>query len=204
MKLNKLGTFSMAQLGSSKSVIADFVKKARNNMGDEFGESLIKLVRTLPNVLKYLPSDRAKDARNFVISLQYWIAGNSENLENMLLNVAYNYVAGLKNLEYKAADPIQSPEIGIWHPMASNMFENLEDYLNWYNRRKDIELTKDADVTGLVLQRSHIVTGDAGHYEGVVSEFEAAGCRVVPVFAGGLDFSSPINLFFYDPLGSDR
>merc|ERR1712054_96031 len=55
-----------------------------------------------------------------------------------------------------------------------------------------------------VLQRSHIVTGDAGHYEGVVSEFEAAGCRVVPVFAGGLDFSSPIKSFFYDPLGSGR
>lgn len=29
MKLNKLGTFSMAQLGQSKSLIGDFIKSAR-------------------------------------------------------------------------------------------------------------------------------------------------------------------------------
>ena len=29
MKLNKLGTFSMSQLGQSKSIIGDFIKSAR-------------------------------------------------------------------------------------------------------------------------------------------------------------------------------
>lgn len=33
-------------------------------------------VRTLPKVLKYLPSDKAQDARNYVNSLQYWLGGN--------------------------------------------------------------------------------------------------------------------------------
>jgi len=28
--------------------------------------------------------------------------------------------------------------------------------------------------------------------------------QVVPVFAGGLDFSLPVRKFFYDPLGSGR
>ena len=28
--------------------------------------------------------------------------------------------------------------------------------------------------------------------------------QVVPVFAGGLDFSSPVKKFFYDPLGSGK
>ena len=35
---------------------------------------------------------------------------------------------------------------------------------------------------------------------GVVSELEARGAKVIPVFAGGLDFSSPVKKFFYDPL----
>jgi cobalamin biosynthesis Mg chelatase CobN len=39
-------------------------------------------------VLKYLPSDKAQDARNFVQSLQYWLGGNAENLENLLLSTA--------------------------------------------------------------------------------------------------------------------
>lgn len=31
---------------------------------------MLKLLRTLPKVLKYLPSDKAKDARNFMMSFQ--------------------------------------------------------------------------------------------------------------------------------------
>jgi cobalamin biosynthesis Mg chelatase CobN len=39
----------------------------------------------------------------------------------------------------------------------------------------------DAPVIGLVLQRSHLVTGDEGHYSGVVSELEARGAKVSTV-----------------------
>jgi magnesium chelatase subunit H len=31
---------------------------------------LLKLVRTLPKVLKYLPTDKAQDARQFIMSFQ--------------------------------------------------------------------------------------------------------------------------------------
>lgn len=53
-----------------------------------------------------------------------------------------------------------------------------------YDTRKDLKLPADAPVVGLVLQRSHLVTGDEGHYSGVVGELEARGAKVVPVFAG--------------------
>ena len=36
------------------------------------------------------------------------------------------------------------------------------------------------------------------------SQATASPTQVVPVFAGGLDFSSPVKKFFYDPLGSGR
>jgi len=48
MRLNKLGTFSMAQLGQSKSAIASFMKKRRESSGSGFEDSMLKLVRTLP------------------------------------------------------------------------------------------------------------------------------------------------------------
>jgi cobalamin biosynthesis Mg chelatase CobN len=73
-----------------------------------------------------------------------------------------------------------------------------------YDTRRDLKLPADAPVIGLVMQRSHLVTGDEGHYSGVVAELEARGAKVVPVFAGGLDFSSPVKKFFYDPLGSGK
>ena len=198
MRLNKLGTFSMAQLGQSKSAIASFMKKKKESGG--FEEGMLKLVRTLPKVLKYLPSDKAQDARNFMNSLQYWLGGSSDNLENFLLMISKAYVPALKDMEMEIAEPETFPDIGIWHPTAPTMYEDLKEYLNWYDTRKDMTFAKDAPVVGLVLQRSHLVTGDEGHYAGMVMELESRGAKVVPVFAGGLDFSVPVERFFFDPI----
>ena len=62
MRLNKIGSFTMASMGQSKSVIADFMKKNKPS-GTSFQDGMLKLVRTLPKVLKFLPGDKAKDAR---------------------------------------------------------------------------------------------------------------------------------------------
>ena len=62
------------------------------------------------------------------------------------------------------------------------MYEDLKEYLNWYDTRRDTKFAADAPVIGLVLQRSHLVTGDEGHYSGVVSELEAQGAKVLHVF----------------------
>ena len=195
MKLNKLGTFSMAQLGQSKSVFSEFIKSARKvrlhsaaasergrrasralscahnacagfsriralatasarshhtcaehcppaagtavvaalimQNNDNFEEGLLKLVRTLPKVLKYLPSDKAKDARNFVNSLQYWLGGNTDNLENLLLNISSSYVPALQGVDFSVEEPTLPPDVGIWHPLAPMMYEDLKEYLNW-------------------------------------------------------------------------
>ncbi|MBW4629890.1 MAG: magnesium chelatase subunit H [Brasilonema octagenarum HA4186-MV1] len=207
MRLNKMGSFSLAQLGQSKSVIAQFMRKRKEKSGAGFQDGMLKLLRTLPQVLKYLPMDKAQDARNFMLSFQYWLGGSADNLENFLLMLADKYV--LKNnletrtftsVQYKA--PVVYPDMGIWHPLAPTMFEDVKEYLNWHNSRKDIPNDlKDplAPCVGLVLQRTHLVTGDDAHYVAMVQELEAMGARVLPVFAGGLDFSKPVDAHFYEP-----
>jgi magnesium chelatase subunit H len=205
MRLNKLGSFSMAQLGQSKSVISSFMKKKKKQGSGGFEDAMLKLVRTLPSVLKYLPSDKAQDARNFMLSLQYWLGGSAENLENFLLTIAKAYVPGADKLaSVQIAEPVVFPDVGIWHPMAPTMYEDLKEYLNWYDTRKDMKFERDAPVIGLVLQRTHLVTGDEAHYSATVMDLEARGAKVVPIFAGGLDFSNPIQKFFFDPLNKDR
>ena len=62
------------------------------------------------------------------------------------------------------------------------MYEDLKEYLNWYDTRRDVKFAADAPVIGLVLQRSHLVTGDEGHYSGVVSELEAQGAKAIRLF----------------------
>merc|ERR1712238_138656 len=53
---------------------------------------------------------------------------------------------------------------------------------------------------GLVLQKSHINTKDDTHYVSLISELESRGAKVVPIYSGGLDFSGPVEEYFY---GSD-
>ena len=95
MRLNKIGSFTMASMGQSKSVISDFMKKNKPS-GTSFQDGMLKLVRTLPKVLKYLPGDKAADARSFMMSLQYWLGGSPENIEALLLNLANNYVEPIR------------------------------------------------------------------------------------------------------------
>jgi magnesium chelatase subunit H len=203
MRLNKLGTFSMAQLGQSKSAIAQFMRKRKENSGAGFQDAMLKLLRTLPQVLKYLPMDKAQDARNFMLSFQYWLGGSSENLENFLLMLADKYVFEDLNKGEKKnyQEPVVYPDTGIWHPLSMTMFEDVKSYLTWHNNRPDIsDDLKDplAPCVGLILQRTHLVTGDDAHYVAMVQELEAMGARVIPVFAGGLDFSKPVEEFFWD------
>ncbi|MEH2112006.1 magnesium chelatase subunit H [Nostoc sp.] len=206
MRLSKMGSFSLAQLGQSKSAIAQFMRKRKEKSGAGFQDGMLKLLRTLPQVLKFLPMDKAQDARNFMLSFQYWLGGSPENLENFLLMLADKYVfKGLEKQNFAPStyeQPVVYPDLGIWHPLAPSMFEDVREYLNWYTARKDISSDlKDplAPCVGLVLQRTHLVTGDDAHYVAMVQELEALGARVLPVFAGGLDFSKPVDAYFYEP-----
>jgi magnesium chelatase subunit H len=210
MRLNKLGTFSMAQLGQSKSAIAQFMKKRKEKGGSAgFQDAMLKLLNTLPTVLKYLPVEKAQDARSFMLSFQYWLGGTPDNLRNFLLMLADKYVfaseAAADRPALQVSDPVVFPDLGIWHPLAPGMFEDLKEYLNWTASRPDLsETARQGPVMGLVLQRSHIVTGDEAHYVAIIQELEYRGATVIPVFCGGLDFSKPVNQFFYDPLNPDQ
>ncbi|AFY68626.1 cobaltochelatase CobN subunit [Thalassoporum mexicanum PCC 7367] len=198
MRLNKMGSFSMANLGQSKSAIAQFMRKRKEKAGSSFQDSMLKVVQTLPKILKFMPMDKAQDARNFMLSFQYWLGGSERNLENFLLMLAQHYIPATQG-KLTVGEPVTYPDMGIWHPIAPKMFEDVEEYLNWYNDRRDIsDDLKDplAPCVGLVLARTHLVTGDDAHYVAIVQELESLGAKVIPVFAGGLDFSKPVEAYF--------
>ena len=60
------------QSGSEHDAIGIFAKK-KEEQGASFQDAMLKFVRTLPKLLKYLPNDKAQDARNFILSFQYWL-----------------------------------------------------------------------------------------------------------------------------------
>jgi len=210
MRLNKVGSFTMKNLGQSKSVVADFMKKKKQDDGSSFEEGMLKLLRTLPKVLKFLPSDKAADARTFMMSFQYWLGGSPENLESLLLMVGQDYVDPVKKAmegkeKVETEEPVLLPDKAIWHPVApSIVFESNQKYFDWYNNEfcPDAGIDpKTAPTVGLVLQKSHINTKDDTHYVSLIAELESRGARVVSIYSGGLDFSGPVEEYFYDANG---
>merc|ERR1712161_63584 len=126
MRLNKVGSFTMKNLGQSKSVVADFMKKKKQEDGSSFEEGMLKLLRTLPKVLKFLPSDKAADARTFMMSFQYWLGGSPENIQSLLQMVGQDYVSEIaESMEGKekmeAVEPVLLPDKAIWHPVAPDI-----------------------------------------------------------------------------------
>eukprot|EP00440_Ansanella_granifera_P064025 gb/GFBE01069414.1/.p1 GENE.gb/GFBE01069414.1/~~gb/GFBE01069414.1/.p1 ORF type:complete len:1472 (+),score=469.63 gb/GFBE01069414.1/:1-4416(+) len=214
MKLNKLGTFDLTQiaggpLGNFASQVKDLRQKslAKNKpaSGGSFQDSLLKLVRTLPKVLKFLPGDQAKDAKTFVLSLQHWLGGTPENLEAMVMRVAGGYVKDVQgSIDTEVImEPVVLPDMGIWHPLAPVIFDTLDDYKEWYNNVHCpmAGIPKDAPSIGIILQKSHIATKDDGHYVGMVQELERRGARVVCTYTGGLDFSVPVQEYLTNYYG---
>jgi len=212
MRMNKVGTFTMKNLGQSKSVVSDFMKKKKQEDGSSFEEGMLKLLRTLPKVLKFLPSDKAADARTFMMSFQYWLGGSPENLESLMLMVGQDYVKPvIESIEAKGKEkvvmeePVVLPDKAIWHPVAPDIvFENNAKYMEWYDKEFCPEAgidVKTAPTVGVILQKSHINTKDDTHYVSLISELESRGARVVCIYSGGLDFSGPVEEYFYDAQG---
>lgn len=199
MRLNKLGSFQMNQLGRTNSTIAKFMRKKKQENGASFEDSMLKLLRTLPKVLKYLPNDKAQDARSFMLSFQYWLGGSVDNIQNFLLMITEKYVEESPAPVKEVALPVVYPDVGIWHPVAPRMFEDLQEYMEWYTTEHCpvANLTNESPTVGLVLARTHMITGDDCHYISLVSELEANGAKVIPVFSSGLDYSLPIEKFFF-------
>ncbi len=65
-----------------------------------------------------------------MLSFQYWLGGSPENLENFLLMLADKYVfKGLEKQNFASSiyeQPVVYPDLGIWHPLAPSMFEDVE------------------------------------------------------------------------------
>jgi len=215
MKLNKLGTFDLTSLsggplGSFAQQIKDIRQKSLSDKkpgsgggGGSFQDSLLKLVRTLPKVLKFLPGDQARDARTFVLSLQHWLGGTPENLEAMLMRIAGQYVssvpAGMLDVD-RIMEPVVLPDMGIWHPCSPAIFDTMAEYQQWYENIHCpmAGISPNAPFIGVILQKSHIATKDDGHYVGFVQECERRGAKVACVYTGGLDFSVPVVEYLMD------
>jgi magnesium chelatase subunit H len=196
VKLTKMGGYRMD--APAKGPLA-LLKKLRGSAGKDgkpnSGSGQMKMLRRLPKILRFIPGT-AQDVRAYFLTLQYWLAGSDENVVAMVRNLIDRYAAGERFYRRgitKAEAPLEYPETGVYYPGTQ---QRISESLRLLPRAEGREGT-----VGLVLLRSYLLGRDAAHYDGAIAAFEAAGLKVVPVFASGLDARPAIEKFFIGPDG---
>jgi magnesium chelatase subunit H len=190
VKLTKIGKFDMSKPASGPMAM---LKKLRGDKKDKAatgGAQQMKMLRRIPQMLKFIPGT-AQDVRAYFLSLQYWLGGSEDNMVNMVSFLIDRYADGprkvLRGLA-KVGAPVEYPELGVYHPrMSGRLSESMDDLPS---------SDKGQGKVGILLLRSYLLSGNAGHYDGVVAAMEAKGLQVLPVFAAGLDSRPAIEKYF--------
>ena len=188
VKLTRVGKFDMS--GEALGAIS-WLKKLRGKRDGKpvGGKSEMTMLRRLPKLLRFIPGT-AQDMRAYFLTLQYWLAGSERNIVNMVRLLVDRYAdgarRGLRGV-VKAEAPVDYPDIGVYHPRMKGQIADAVDQLPMPGANGTV---------GLLLLRSYLLAGNAGHYDGVIKSFEAKGLRVIPAFASGLDQRPAIERFF--------
>jgi magnesium chelatase subunit H len=192
-QLTRFGQFDMSKPASGPMAL---LKKLRGGGGKDKpatgGAAQMKMLRRLPQLLRFIPGT-AQDVRAYFITLQYWLGGSDDNVLNMVRHLIDRGADGpRKSLrgKIKVEAPVDYPEVGVYHPRMAGRFS--ED-ANALPMPAGIPVK---GTVGVLLLRSYLLSGNAGHYDGVIAALEAKGLRVIPAFAAGLDSRPAIDEFF--------
>jgi magnesium chelatase subunit H len=189
VKLTRIGKFDMSVEASGPLAMLKRLR-GKNSANKSSGHSQMKMLRQLPKLLRFIPGT-AQDVRAYFQSMQYWLAGSSDNIASMAGLLVNRYASGPRAKvagTLKVAAPIEYPDVGLYHPDASGrIVERLED----------LPAAKGANGTvGVLLLRSYLLANNAGHYDGAIKALEAKGLRVIAAFASGLDSRPAIDRYF--------
>ena len=193
-QLTRLGQFDMSKPASGPMAL---LKKLRGGGGKDKkpttgGAAQMKMLRRLPQLLRFIPGT-AQDVRSYFITLQYWLGGSDDNVLNMVRHLIDRGADGpRKSLrgQVKVQPPIDYPEVGVYHPRMAGKFSEEASALPTPNG------IAVKGTVGILLLRSYLLSGNAGHYDGVIAALESKGLRVIPAFAAGLDSRPAIDAFF--------
>ena len=194
IKLTRMGGFTMANADKGPMAL---LKRLRGSpkKGASSGSGQMAMLRRLPRILKFVPGS-AQDLRAYFLTMQYWLAGSEANLANLVRYLLDRYADGDRRSLRGALGPkppVEYPDVGLYHPRVEGGITTDLACLPGPNRKGGTKGT-----IGLLLMRSYVLSGDTGHFDGVIAAFEAQGMRVIPAFASGLDARPAVDRYFRD------
>lgn len=186
VKLTKMGDLDMSKPASAAMALLKKLKPSAKTSANS-GEKQMSMLRRIPKILRWIPG-KAQDMRAWFLSMQYWLGGSDDNIEQMVRFLIGRYSTRKDWRGAASKAPVDYPDVGLYHPkLAGRITTDLA------------EVPRPANTTatvGLLMLRSYVLASDTAHYDAVIAAFEARGVACIPAFAGGLDGRPAINAYF--------
>ncbi len=185
--------------------MADFVKGRRQSRGNDSDkpaapankDHYLALIGRLPAILKFVPNaGKLKDIKNYLLLFACFLQPTPNNIRSMLLLAIKHYAKG-DYRRIKIDPPEAMPTVAIYHPDAPKLFETVEAYKKWYERKLRRPLEADQTI-GLLLMRPQIISDSRQHYDGLIRAIEAEGLSVIPAISTFMDNRDACNKFFIE------
>ena len=189
--LTKMGSMDMSKPATGLMALLKKLKPKTKKRSS--GESQMKILRRIPQILRFLPG-KAQDMRSYFLAMQYWLGGSDDNVEQMIRMLLSKYASEKAWRGTPVKAPVEYPEVGLYHPSLAGRITTDPALLP-----RPAGATK---TVGLLLLRSYVLASDTAHYDAVIAAFEAKGIAVMAGFAGGLDARPAVNSYFLGPDGA--
>ena len=187
-KLTRMGDLDMSKPASGMMAMLKKLKPKKGN-SETSGAKQMSMLRRIPKILRFIPG-KAQDLRAWFLSMQYWLGGSDDNIEQMIRFLISKYSTHQNWRGAASKAPIDYPEVALYHPdLPARITTNPADL----PRPVGATLT-----VGLLMLRSYVLASDTAHYDAVIRAFEAKGIACLPAFAGGLDGRPAITAYFQD------
>ncbi|MFZ3112176.1 MAG: cobaltochelatase subunit CobN, partial [Methanothrix sp.] len=153
-----------------------FTHRGSEALWDEIESKMSEIGKLTPTVcLGYDQSywlNSSAPAKIVVTANAYLTYGGEDNISNMLLYLCRE----LLHMDVTAKPPTPMPWEGAYHPDAPSHFDNIDDYLKWYE-------PDDCPTVGLLFSRFYWVNRNLAVEDELIRALERVGLNVIPVFS---------------------
>jgi len=114
---------------------------------------------------------------------KYWDYGVKENCRRLVTYLGVNFC----NLNAIIEPPLSIPDRAIYHPDSPIIFDNMIEYLEWYETNDAIYHTYNPEniTIGIAFTKSHYTKKDLKPIDSLIRTIEAQGYNVIPLYGSG-------------------
>ena len=205
MEFNQVGTFNMLKVDDGSAAgpppaIKAVLSKFGSGKEEDKLNGYLKLLKIGPDLLKFVPGEKASDLRTWLEAYRFWNQGGASNVQAMLDIVASLCREGHTSFE-KLPELQVTPDIGLIHPLRyqnpeeSRFFESPRTYLFWrlsdstkqFAIQQNFHLAPDdAPKVAILLYRKHVIT-EQRYLLDLLTIMEKQGILPIPIFINGVE-----------------